>query len=398
MASIAKPDGKTQDLAREIVEAVDEVAGRLGDVARGIHAHPELGYQERYAANLLATELESDGIAVERGACGIETALRARFGREGGPRVAILAEYDALPEIGHACGHNLIATGALGAALGLHAVRESLPGEVVFLGTPAEEGGGGKIRLLRAGAFDGLDAAMMFHPFDRTLLAHAALAMNRVNITFRGTPSHAAAAPWDGSSALRAVIQTFNLIDSGRVHLRDGARVHGIITDGGQAVNIIPERASCAFSVRAPTAKYLETVEAMVRRAAEAAALATGTKVEIATVGGYRDMRNNMPLARRFGDHLRALGVPFVERDPDTGAGSTDMGDVSYAVPAIHPYLAICEAGEAFCHQHGFVERAASPRGIATAIDAAKAMALTALDVLSDDHLRGEARTFFAAF
>jgi len=380
-----------------ILRAIDAAAPTLEAVARDIHAHPELCYEERLASERLATELERAGLTVERGAGGVATALRARFGPSGGPRVAILAEYDALPEIGHACGHNLIAAGALGAALGLYAVRDQLPGEVVFLGTPAEEGGGGKIRLIEAGLFADIDVAMMFHPLDRSLLWQGALAMTRVDMTFRGKPAHAAAAPWDGSSALRAVIQTFNLIDSARVHLRDGARIHGIITDGGQAVNIIPERAAAAFSVRAPTAAYLQRVMAEVRRAAEAAALATGTTVDIVDKQGYRDMRNNEPLARRFGDKLAALGVPFSETDPRIGIGSTDMGDVSYQVPAIHPYLGICAPGEAFPHQHGFAARAASPRAMEAMRAAAKAMALLSWDVFHDPELLRKARAAFDA-
>jgi amidohydrolase len=384
------------DMHEDIVAAVDALAPRLAEIARAIHAHPELGYQERFAQDLLCGELERAGLAVERGVGGVATAFRARFGRPGGARVAVLAEYDALPEIGHACGHNLIGTGALGAALALARIADRLPGEVVVLGTPAEEGGGGKIRLLEAGAFAGLDAAMMFHPFDRTVLWQGALAMTRVEAIFHGTPAHAAAAPWAGSSALRAVIQTFNLVDSGRVHLRDGARVHGIITDGGQAVNIIPERAACAFSLRAPTAAYLERVIADFTRCAEAAAAATGTRLELHKGTSYKDMRNNEPLARRFGAHLGALGVPAAETDPTSGQGSTDMGDVSYAVPAIHPYLAICAPGEAFCHHHAFTAKAASEQGISVMLAAAKALALTAVDVLADDALRSAARRFFA--
>jgi amidohydrolase len=380
-----------------ILHAIDAAAPNLDAVARDIHAHPELCYEEHLASERLAGELERAGLTVERGAGGVATALRARFGPGSGPRVAILAEYDALPEIGHACGHNLIAAGALGAALGLFAVRDQLPGEVVFLGTPAEEGGGGKIRLIEAGLFADIDVAMMFHPLDRTLLWQGALAMTRVDMTFRGKPSHAAAAPWDGSSALRAVIHTFNLIDSARVHLRDGARIHGIITDGGQAVNIIPERAAAAFSVRAPTAAYLQTVIAEVRRAAEAAALGTGTTVEIVEKQGYRDMRNNEPLARRFGDKLAALGVPFAETDPRIGIGSTDMGDVSYEVPAIHPYVGICAPGEAFPHQHGFAARAASPPAMEAMRAAAKAMALLSWDVFHDPELLRKARAAFDA-
>jgi amidohydrolase len=378
-----------------IATTVDALADELAQVARDIHAHPELCYEERFAADRLARALEGHGVAVERGAGGVETALRARFGRGGGARVAILAEYDALPEIGHACGHNLIAAGALGAALALSRLGDDVPGEVLFLGTPAEEGGGGKIRLVEAGLFEGLDAAMMFHPLDRTVLWQGALAMTRLAVVFQGTPSHAAAAPWDGSSALRAVIQTFNLLDSARVHFRDGTRVHGIITDGGQAVNIIPERAAAEFSLRAPTAALLEPVVAAFRRCAEAAAAATGTRLEITDLQTYRDMRNNTPLARRFGEHLAALGARFADTDPTVGIGSTDMGDVSYVAPAIHPYVGICAPGETFCHQHAFAARAASDEGISAMLLAAKAMAATAWDVLADEGLRREARAAF---
>ena len=384
------------EIREEIVRAVDSSRARLAEVAPQIHAKPELCYEERFAAALLADELERAGLTVERGAGGVATAFRARFGKAGGPRVAILAEYDALPEIGHACGHNLIAAGALGAALALRSVGDRLPGEVLVVGTPAEEGGGGKIKLIEAGVFEGVDAAMMFHPLDRTVLWQGALAMTRVDVVFHGSPAHAAAAPWDGSSALRAVIQTFNLVDSGRVHWRDGSRVHGFITDGGQAVNIIPERAACAFSLRAPRAAYLERIVADFTRCAEAAALATGTRVEIARRTGYKDMRNNEPLARRFGAHLSALGVPHDDTDPTVGIGSTDMGDVSYAVPAIHPYMGICARGEAFPHNHEFAAKTASDEGISAMVAAAKAMALTALDVVSDEGLRTDARSFFS--
>jgi amidohydrolase len=382
-------------LTDEILAAVDAAAPRLAAVARQIHARPELAYEEHHAAALLADELERAGARVERAVGGVATAFRARFGLGGGPRVAILAEYDALPEIGHACGHNLIGTGAMGAALGLLRVAQRLPGEVVVIGTPAEEGGGGKIRLLDAGVFEGLDAAMMFHPLDRTVLWQSSLAMTRMEVVFHGAPAHAAAAPWDGSSALRAVIQTFNLVDSGRGHLRDGARVHGIITDGGKAVNIIPERAACMFSLRARRAATLESVVADFVRCVEAAAAATGTRAELQRHMGYKDLRSNLPLARRFGEHLRALGVPFAETDPDLGVGSTDMGDVSYAVPSIHPFIAICAPGEAFCHDHAFAAKAASDQGISAMLGAAKAMALTAFDVLSDDSLRVASHGFF---
>ena len=369
-------------IPEQIVRAIDAAADRLMDVSRRIHGHPELRFQEHFAAKTLTEALEGFGITAQRHIADLETAFGAEFGRQKHPKVAILAEYDALPN-GHACGHNLIAGAALGAVAGLAAVRDQLPGQVMLLGTPAEEGEGGKVILLEKGVFTGVDAAMMFHPFDRTVLANPALAHQWVTFTFHGKNSHAAAAPWDGYSALSGVIQTFNLIDNARIHFRDGTRIHGIITDGGQAVNIIPQTAQAMFSVRAFNTEYLTQVSERVIKCAEAAALATGTRIETEVRRGYKDMRDNMTMARRFGEHLRSLGVDCRERDARAGFGSTDMGDVSHAIPAIHPYLAICDIGDTMCHQDAFVERANSPRGYQAMLNAAKAMALTTYDLLT---------------
>jgi amidohydrolase len=376
---------------------VDELGPVLKDVSAKIHAHPELRFEEHRAAAWLAEAIEGAGVQVERSFGGLPTAFRARVGRGHGPKVAILAEYDALPEIGHACGHNLIAAGALGAFLALARQKDALPGTVEIVGTPAEEGGGGKIKLLQAGAFEGVDAAMMFHPFDRDVLAHTALAMGWVDMRFHGRPSHAAIAPWDGASALTACLETFRLVDSQRVHFKDGVRVHGFVTNGGQAVNIIPELAAAQFSVRALSFAELARVRAMVDRCARGAALACGVEVEVTARDGYRDMRNNLTLARRFGAHLEKLGRTPVVHDPTVGAGSTDMGDVSHAVPSIHPWLAICEKGETTCHQHAFQQCAGSERGAAAMLVAAKAMALTAAEVLADASLREALKSEFAA-
>jgi metal-dependent amidase/aminoacylase/carboxypeptidase family protein len=238
---------------------------------------------------------------------------------------------------------------------------------------------------------------MMFHPFDRDVLVHPALANLWVEMRFHGKPSHAAIAPWDGSSALTACLETFRLVDSQRVHFKDGVRVHGFVTNGGQAVNIIPELAAAQFSVRAPERGELERVRAIVERCARGAALACGVEVETSARDGYRDMRHNMALARRFGAHLEKLGRTPALHDPTVGSGSTDMGDVSHAVASIHPWLAICGAGETTCHQHAFQACAGSEQGAATMLVAAKAMALTAADVLVDDALRVEAKREFAA-
>lgn len=374
---------------------VDDLAPALRDVSLRIHANPELRFEEHRASAWLAEAVEREGLSVERGVGGLPTAFRARAGGSEGPRVAILAEYDALPEIGHACGHNLIAAGALGAFLALARQRDSLPGAVELVGTPAEEGGGGKIRLLEAGLFEGVDAAMMFHPFDRDLLAHITLATYWVEMRFTGKPSHAAIAPWDGRSALTACLDTFRLIDSQRVHFRDGVRVHGYITNGGQAVNIIPEIASAEFSVRARDLEELARVKALVERCAQGAALASGVEVSLHTRQGYKDLVTNLPLARRFGDNMKELGRLPAETDESVGAGSTDMGDISHAVPSIHPWIAICKPNETTCHQRAFAERAGSEEGQASMLVGAKALALTAADVLSDAGLRASIRQEF---
>ncbi|HEY3668545.1 MAG TPA: amidohydrolase, partial [Polyangiaceae bacterium] len=287
---------------------VDELSQELSSLSRRIHAHPELCWQEHQASGWLGDCLERElGGGVERGVGGLPTAFRARVGK-GSPKIAILAEYDALPDIGHACGHNLIAGSAVGAFLALARQAAHLQGSVEIIGTPAEEGGGGKIKLLEAGVFVGVDAAMMFHPFDRDILAHSALCSMRIAMTFEGVPAHAAAAPFAGKSALTACMETFRLIDSQRMHFRDGVRVHGIVTNGGQAVNVIVEHAASEFTLRAQTSAELERVKGIVLRCARGAALACDVTVSFLEKPGYREMRNNLTMARRFGAALEALG------------------------------------------------------------------------------------------
>jgi amidohydrolase len=386
-----------QELGAAIDDAVAADAHDLVTLSANLHANPELRFEEVKAAAWICELVASRGISVERGLGGMPTALRARAGRAGGPRVAILAEYDALPEIGHACGHNLIAAGAVGAFLAAARVAERTGGEVVLIGTPAEEGGGGKIKLIDAGAFDGLDAAMMFHPLDRDVLAHSALASLWLLFEFTGTPSHAAAAPHIGASALTACMDTFRLVDGQRVHFQDGVRVHGYITNGGQAVNIIPERAACEFSVRARHVEELERVRAIVERCARGAAMASGVELRVTARQGYKDMRNNMTMARLFGEHLAAGGRTARETDARIGAGSTDMGDVSHVVPSIHPYLAIVGEDQARCHEHRFAAAAASTEATQAALAAAKAMARTAIELLGSPALRAAIRAEWTA-
>ncbi|MDP3277074.1 MAG: M20 family metallopeptidase [Deltaproteobacteria bacterium] len=381
----------TLNLHEKLDRFIDLHREAIVQLALQIHSNPELRFEEHRAAQWITELVEaSSSSAVTRPFGGLETALHARCGldRADAPSVALLAEYDALPHMGHACGHNLIAAGASAAFVALASLGDELRGAAHLIGTPAEEGGGGKIMLLEAGCFEGIDAAMMFHPFDRDVLVHPTLANLWLQFHFSGKASHAAIAPWDGQSALSAVTNTFSLVDSQRVHFRDGVRVHGFVTQGGEAVNIIASKASCEFSVRATHVDELARVRAIVERCARAAAMASDVQLEITARRGYKDIRNNEPLADQFGAHLRALGRAPKRTDATVGAGSTDMGDISHAMPSIHPWIAICEEGETTCHQHAFVRCAASQKGLDAMIVAAKGMARTALDFLHQPALR----------
>ena len=365
---------------------IDELAPELWDLALRIHAHPELGFEEHQAAAWLSEALEKGGFRIERGAGGVPTAFRAVHpAAKPGPRVALLAEYDALPELGHACGHNLIAVIAVGAALGLATLKKDLPGTLVVLGTPAEEGGGGKLKLIEAGLFRDLDAAMMVHPADQTLVDRGSLAITEVGIEFHGVSAHASSEPDKGVNALDAVIQTFIGLNALRQHIRDGARVHGIITHGGLKPNIVPEYAAARFYVRAADNGYRDEIVDKLRRCAEGAAVATGSRLEFKLVGhAYKAIRPNKALGCRFAHHVTALGYPVEE--PKGGLGSTDMGDVSWEIPAIHPYIRIA-AGTVPGHSRAFCEAARSEPARGAMIAAAKALAAVCLDLWTDPAL-----------
>lgn len=382
----------------EICRSIDRFKDQAIGLGRQIHARPELKFEERFAAGLLTGALGEIGVEVERGVAGLETAFRAETGKSDRscPTVAILAEYDALPN-GHSCGHNLICTAALAAFAGLAAQRGQLPGRVVILGTPAEEGGGGKIIMLEQGALKGVDVAMMAHPVDGEYATFPTLATRHLRLTFHGRASHAAAAPWAGASALAAVIQTFQSVDAARLHFRDGSRIHGIITNGGQAVNIIPEKAECEFLCRAHTTGYAHEIADRVLRCAEAAALASGTRLAHQVLGGYKNMINNLAVAHRYAHHCEALGVRAPDAPPDMPTGSTDMGDVSHALPAIHPIFRIADPGAGNCHEERFAAHTDTPRAYEAMIRVAKAMALTAYDLLADPALMESAKREFAA-
>lgn len=377
------------------IRAIDDLSAELIQISLTLHANPETAFKEFRSAALLCDTLDGYGFAVERGVGGLETAFRAEAqGNGSGPAIAILAEYDALPDIGHACGHNIIATSAIGAAIAVKQVLGELPGRVVVIGTPAEEGGGGKVILLERGVFQDIDAAMMVHPASRTMVLRGSLASTRLRIEFSGKASHAAAAPEDGINALDAVILTFTNVNALRLHLKPDARVHGIITNGGSAANIIPDYAAATFSVRAASQKYALEVLERVIQCAQAAGMATGATLKHSTRPGYAQMIPNQTMARAFADNWRAIQVEVHAPRPNERMGSTDMGNVSQALPGIHPYIAIAPNGTAG-HTIEFREAAISDAGHAGLLNAAKGMAMTTIDLLSDPALLEQAKIEF---
>jgi amidohydrolase len=384
-------------LKAEISRGVDAMRGPLLEISRSIHAHPELAFKEHHAHALLTGAIREAGLKVTPGAYDLETAFEAEFGATGGPRVALLAEYDALPGIGHSCGHNLIATSALGAALALHGVSAMLPGRVRLLGTPAEESGGGKELMARRGAFGDVDAAMMIHPAGVNLATMPSIAWSEVRVSYRGVSSHASAMPERGVNALDALITAYNSIAMLRQHIRSSERIHGIILNGGDAPNIVPEFASGHFYVRAKDMKDLAALRPRVLACFEAGARAAGATltVEWSDVD-YLELRTNWPIASRFQKNGEALGRVFtpIEKIPPSVKGSTDMGNVSHLTPSIHPMLA-CAPPHVSIHNPEFAKYAGSASGDDAAIDGAKALAMTALDYLFDAGLRDEARQAF---
>ena len=384
-----------QSIRSSIVDRIDALADELIAVSRAIHANPELAFQERFACELLCRTLTDHDLPVASGVYTLETAFESTFSGSAGPTVALLAEYDALPGIGHACGHNLIATAALGATLALLAVRERLPGTVKLLGTPAEEKGGGKALMARAGAFEGIDAALMIHPAGVNLTTMPCICVSEVEVVYHGRAAHASAMPHKGVNALDGLLLAYQAISNLRQHIRDQERIHGIVTDGGQAPNIVPARAAGEFYVRAMNERDLAALKPRVQACFEAGARASGCEVEIRWADvDYLDLNTNWPLAESFRRHGEALGREFLAPEKLGGAGSTDMGNVSYLVPSIHPMLA-CAPPNVVIHNPEFAGYAGSESGDLAALDGAKCLALTAAEFLLDGKLQHDARKAF---
>lgn len=382
-------------LKDQLGSRLDALRPELERIGRDIYANPEIGYQERKAVGWLSEFLTKQGFAVEVGVADTPTAFVASRRTGSGPTIAFLAEYDALRGLGHGCGHNLIAMASTGAGVAVAELLDRFPGRVQVIGTPAEEGGGGKIRLIRGGIFQEVDAAMMFHPDSRTQVLHWALAVTHMHFEFTGRAAHASGDPEQGINALDAFVQAYSAISMLRQHIRDGSRLHGFLIEGGTAPNIVPERTRGEFLVRARDEAYMQELVQKVKNIFQAAALATGCSVKLTfDEEPYSDMRNNGVLAGLFEENLQRLGIDPVEGVPWEHAGSTDMGNVSHVVPAIHPTLAIAPA-EVPGHSQAFLEASGSLRGYQAMVDAAKALAMTGADLLANHQLAEQAKAEF---
>jgi amidohydrolase len=364
--------------------ALEAAHPRLIELSHRIHDDPELGYEEVKASGWLADELETAGFTVQRGYGEMPTAVVASVG-SGPLHVAICSEYDALPSVGHACGHNVICTAGLGAALALAPLADGLGLKVTLLGTPAEEGGGGKIGFIEGGFFEDVHAAMMVHPFTQDVAEPDIIAVQQLVVTYRGRAAHASGYPWLGINALDAMTVAQTAIGLLRQQLLPTDRIHGIVTKGGDASNIIPELTRAEYMVRAGTADRLEELLVLVRNCFEAGATATGCELEIEVDTAYTDMRHDSEIAAIYQTHAESLGRAFDTKPP--APVSTDMGNVSHVVPSIHPYIGVDSDG-AVPHQAAFADACITPSADRAIFDGALAMAMTAIDLASDESMR----------
>ncbi|PID58279.1 amidohydrolase [candidate division KSB3 bacterium] len=375
-----------QDILREL----DELAEDLYTLSKTLYDNPEVAFEEYQTSATLGTYLEGQGFEVEYGVGDLETAFYAkRPGKETRPALAFLAEYDALPNIGHGCGHNLIAAASIGAGVALSRHLDAIDGSMTIIGTPAEEGGGGKVILINAGVFDKIDAAMMFHPGSRNLVGSESLGRIKFDVEFFGKTAHAAAEPEEGLNALDALIALFCNIGLLRQQLKDDARVHGVILKGGDVPNVIPDYTSAQFYVRALNLDYLEDVYRKVCHCAEAAALATGTELRITEYPlRYEPRKRSRELEKIFQTYMETFGLE-AEQEESGKMGSTDLGNLSRRIPAIHPYLAIVD-NNVPGHSKALADATMTPRGQNAMLNAAKLLALTAYDYLSSKELQSK--------
>ena len=377
--------GDISEMKKRALENIDAVAEEIKSIARKLHEKPEVAFEEHFASSLLSNMLEEHGFFVERKAAGLDTAFVAEHPQKSeGERIALLAEYDALPGIGHACGHNLIAAASFGAAVALGKLKEELegelPGVLKLLGTPAEEGGSGKSIMIEGSCFDDVDVAMMFHPAQVNVCGSSSLAIDDLTFKFKGRAAHASSSPEEGINALDGVIATFNSTNALRQHMRESCRIHGIIKHGGERPNIVPEYAEAQFYVRAESDEILKELRKRVEDCAHAGALSSGAELTIERDRSCKALKEDEGLKAHWKKNMDLLGLTLDEEER-RGMGSTDMGDVSAVTRAIHPYISIVPKGEDVeFHTKELARAAGSDYAMQQVVIAAKLLAMTALD------------------
>jgi amidohydrolase len=382
-------------LKKSITREIDRSYRELADLGRQLHDNPEVAFKERRSSALLIDFLTRNGFGVEKGICKLPTAFRGTYGT-GRPAIAFLAEYDALPKLGHACGHNLIATSAVAAGLASRKAVDALGGSVAVFGTPGEELYGGKVIMADAGAFNDIDIAMITHPGGDRVMMNT-LACATLQVEFFGRAAHAAAIPEAGINALEAMIQSFNAINSLRQHIKDRARIHGIITDGGEAANIVPAHAAGTFMVRAENDSYLEVLKEKVINCFTGAGVVTGAELKYRWGEQYAAMVNNLAMARLFQKNMRSLGRQIPLGDAGRWGGSTDVGNVSRIVPTIQPMVPVGPEN-VLIHTPEFTEVSGRDDALRRILDAAKAMAMTAVDLFSSPETLEKVRKEFLKY
>ena len=383
----------------KISETIDSMRDGLLTLSHQIHDHPEIGFQEHQAVEFISAFLKEHGFEVETPYCGLDTSFKAvKKGKGPGPRVAFLAEYDALRGVGHGCGHNIIATCAVGAFAGLAALMDEYDGEISVIGTPAEEGGAGKVILLEHGGFDDTDYALMMHPSGggSNLVGRGGRAATTIHVSFHGKAAHSSA-PSNGINALSAAIHVFNQIDLTRPTFQIQDNINGVILEGGTAANVIPELCRCEFSLRAETMLRIEFLISLVKSCIERAESLTGASAEVVVEPIYAERYPNKPMCEAFKNNMEALGIPMTWPTPGKLYGSSDVGNVSIKIPAIHDYLSITDDKAIQSHSKAYAEAAATPQADEICIKGAKGLAMTALDILASSDFRDQINAYHEA-
>ncbi|KAJ6447307.1 amidohydrolase [Purpureocillium lavendulum] len=380
-------------------DAIDSADAALREISLDLHSHPEVLFQEHHAHQILTDFLEGRGFDVQRHAFGLETAFKATYGSGSGRTVVVNLEYDALEGIGHACGHNLIATAGLAAVIGMAKAIDQgrLSGRVVAMGTPAEEGGGGKIKMIRAGAYDDAFCCLMVHPMSKNNAYSTSMCGSELTIEYIGKPAHAMVAPWDGINALDAVTLLHTSIGLLRQQILPTDRIRGVVLEAGQRSGVIPSYAKARYCVRSASLERYKVLKQRFINCLDAAALATGCELRTTWLPAYWDIRTNEALAGQYVAHMERLGVPFPSPAEQKARGdcySTDMGNVTYVVPSIHPTFAVDSPGGAI-HTANFAAAAATEDSHRRTVSQGKAMAATGLEVLLDDAFAAKVKKEF---